>query len=75
MVESGLYTLGQTATLIGEDRSLISFLVRDRCIPTRSFGNAVVIDEDGISRLRQEISKFNSKRPLRRRRRSVSARS
>lgn len=75
MAESDLYTLGQTAALLGEAQSLISFLVRDRSIPTRTFGNAVVIDEDGISRLRQEISKFNSKRPLRRRRRSVSARS
>lgn len=73
MAESGLYTLGQTAVLIGERPSLVSYLVRDRGIPTRTFGNAVVIDDIGVSRLRQEIAEFNSKLPFRRRRRHTAA--
>lgn len=56
-----LYTLGQVRDITGEDRNLITFLLRDRQIPTLKIGMAKVLDDRGLDMLREAIAEYRAK--------------
>lgn len=56
-----IYTLSEAKRLTGEDPNLITFLIRERQIPTTPVGRAKVLDDRGLELLRQAIAEFHAK--------------
>lgn len=61
MTTGNLYTLTQAAEETGERRALLSFLIRDRQIPSMIIGNALVIDEDGLTSLKGAVAVYRER--------------
>jgi hypothetical protein len=55
------YTLGEAKEITGEDRGLITYLIRDRQIPTVRIGMAKVLDRDGLRLLEGAIAEYRAK--------------
>lgn len=60
-VTSGLYSLVEACRLLSEHRHLVTFLVKDREIPTRQVGRALALDDEGLDRLRAELAAWHAK--------------
>jgi hypothetical protein len=58
---ASIYTLADAQKVTGANRNLITYLIQDRQIPVKLVGIAKVLDEDGLSRLKEAIDDYNAK--------------
>lgn len=56
-----LYTLNEVKRLTGENRNLITYLVRDRQIPVHILGRSKVIDHEGYQALCEAMREYRAK--------------
>lgn len=56
-----LYTLRDAKALTGENINLITFLVRERQIPARRVGRAIVLDAKGLEKLKVALADYRAK--------------
>lgn len=56
-----MYTLSEVQRRTGASRQLIAFLVRDRRIPWREIGPAKVLDEKGLTLIREALADYQSR--------------
>lgn len=61
MRTSEYYSLNRAARVLGENRNLVTYLVRDHQIPVQWVGSSKCLDEAGFQKLKAALSAYRRK--------------